>query len=146
MNLDRPCLFGYTKQQIYLKKKNFNDICHKPILFQRKQSIFWVCPQLIRFLSQKEDWFVLRFETYFCPLLSSKSSLSNSFLINDKKGSMRIEPISIFKVDAFIYLNTLNLDCQSIFSKPNSQRDDIFYPHPVVKEVVDYLGGAFSIF
>lgn len=59
---------------------------------------------------------------------------------------MRIEPISIFKVDAFIYLNTLNLDCQSIFSKPNSQRDDIFYPHPVVKEVVDYLGGAFSIF
>jgi len=59
---------------------------------------------------------------------------------------MSIEPLATFKVDTFIYLKRPNLHCQSILSPPNSQRDEIFYPHPVVKEVVDYLGGAFSTF
>lgn len=147
MSINRPCLFRCTEQQLFLLKKkffflyssNYKSIFHRNIvLFILREN---------RLLSQKCGFFFFRTNICFFGfiiLTHRKKNFIDLFFITSKKSYVPIKTNRI--VGAHFHTYTLSIRCQSNCTEQTFQWDTIIHTHPLAKEVIDYLGGAFSAF
>jgi len=147
MSINRLCLFRYAEQQLFLLKKKFfvlhssdyKPIFHQTILFCRLRGN--------RLLSQKCGLFFFQVNIYFfgfIVLTHRKKNFIGLFLITSKKSYVSIKLNLIFGAHFHTYM--LSIRCRSNSLEHTFQWDTIINTHPLAKEVIDYLGGAFSAF
>lgn len=147
MSINRPCLFRCAEQQLFLLKKKFfvlhssdyKPIFHQTILFFRLRGN--------RLLSQKCGLFFFQANICFfgfIVLTHRKKNFIDLFLITSKKSYVYIKPNLIFGAHFHTYM--LSIRCRSNCLEHTFQWDTIINTHPLAKEVIDYLGGAFSAF
>lgn len=152
MSINRPCLFKCVEQKLFSLKKKFfvlhifvlHSSYYKPI-FHRNIFLFRLREN--RLLSQKCGLFFLQVNICFFGLIAltdRKNNFTYLFLITSKKSYVHIKPNLISGAHFHTYMS--GILCQSNSPEHTFQWDTIINTHPLAKEVIDYLGAAFSAF
>jgi len=147
MSINRPCLSKCAKQQLCFLKKKFSVLhdCYYQLIFYRN-SLFSRLREN-RLLSQKFSFLFFQVNVYFFEFIvfihRRKNFIYFFFIINENS-YVHIRPSLIFASPFYPYM--LSIQGQSNCSQQIFQWDTIIKTHPLAKEVIDYLGGAFFAF
>lgn len=147
MSINRPCLFKCAEQQFCFLKKKFSVLhnCYYKLVFYRN-SLFSRSREN-RLLSRKFSFLFFQINVYlfeFIVFTYRRKNFICLFFITSGKSYVYIRPRLIFASHYYPYM--LSIQGQSNCSEQIFQWDTIIKTHPLAKEVIDYLGGAFFAF
>ena len=147
MSINRLCLLNSVGHQFFFFKKNSFVLYGSDYRLEFHRNIILFQPQVNRLLLQKYCFFFLGTNKQFLTFKSINNKQNNFtylFFRKIKKAAVYIKPI--FGSDAYSHIYIFNISYQSNYLEDNSQWGTILYTHPLAIEVIDYLGGTFSIF
>jgi hypothetical protein len=147
MSINRPCLSKCAEQQLCFLKQESCVLhnCYYKLIFYRN-SLFSQSRES-RLFSQKFSFLFFQVNVYFFDFIffiyRRKNFISFFFIISEKS---YVHIRSSLIVTSHFYPYMLSIQGQSNCSKQIFQWDTIVNTHPLAKEVIDYLGGAFFAF